>query len=60
LAHHEDWIVLSQTMATLAKWAMKNSDLRKWLVPHVERLSTDSRKSVSGKAKKVLAQLQQP
>ncbi|UJH67869.1 hypothetical protein [Allomuricauda sp. SCSIO 65647] len=55
LAHHNDWIVLNQTMDTLAKWAKKDEELQKWLIPHLERLTNDNRKSVSKKALKVLA-----
>jgi len=54
LAHHTDWIVLNTTMQTLWNWSEKDPDLRVWLIPHLERLSQDSRKSVSSKAKKYL------
>jgi len=54
LAHHNDWIVLNQTINTLGKWAMKNDTLKAWLHPHLERLSLDSRKSVSKTANKWL------
>ena len=53
LANHNDWIVLNATMDTLGKWSKKDSDLRKWLLPHLDRLSEDSRKSVAGRAKKI-------
>ncbi len=59
LAHHNDWIVLNQTMETLAKWAKKDEELLKWLIPHLERLTKDNRKSVSKKALKVLASSKQ-
>ncbi len=54
LANHNDWIVLNQTMDTLAKWAKKDTDLKEWIKPHLERLILDDRKSVSGRAKKML------
>lgn len=57
LAHHQDWIVLNTTMATLAKWAKKDESLRKWMIPHLERLAKDERKSVSGRSQKLLKQL---
>ncbi|MEQ8735601.1 MAG: hypothetical protein RIC29_11805 [Rhodospirillaceae bacterium] len=54
LAKHEDWIVLNTTLETLSLWACDTPPLKKWLVPHLERLSSDSRKSVSKKATKHL------
>jgi len=54
LAHHNDWIVLNQTMKTLGDWAKDNPELRHWLVPHLERLSGDGRKSVAKTAAKTL------
>ena len=54
LANHDDWIVLINTMQTLFDWAKNDSNLKKWLVPHLERLSADKRKSVAGRAKKLL------
>jgi DNA phosphorothioation-dependent restriction protein DptG len=48
-----DWIVLNNTMETLGEWAMANSELKEWLLPHLERLGNDPRKSVSGRAKKL-------
>ncbi len=57
IAAHDDWIVLNTTMGVLAKWAEKDSELVRWMLPHLERLSRDSRKSVSSKAKKLVDQL---
>ncbi len=57
LAQHEDWIVLNQTMDTLGSWAREDSTLKAWIIPHLDRLSADSRKSVSKKANKVRASL---
>jgi hypothetical protein len=51
IATHDDWIVLNMTMETLGKWSMNDSGLRNWLLPHLDRLSQDPRKSVSKKAK---------
>ncbi len=55
LSHHNDWIVLCQTMETLGRWAKKDDELKTWLQPHLLRLSLDGRKSVSKKADKTLA-----
>ncbi len=52
LANHQDWIVLNMTMETLGKWAKKDETLKIWMEPHLNRLSQDSRKSVSKKAMK--------
>ncbi|RKN78493.1 hypothetical protein [Ulvibacterium marinum] len=59
LACHNDWIVLNQTMDTLANWSTKDLDLKAWILPHLERLSSDERKSVSGRAKKMINKLTQ-
>ncbi|WP_394751070.1 hypothetical protein [Spongiimicrobium salis] len=53
LAHHSDWIVLNQTMDTLTRWAKNDAELKAWLLPHLERLTADERKSVSSKARKM-------
>ncbi|UOY07264.1 hypothetical protein L0P88_01625 [Muricauda sp. SCSIO 64092] len=52
-----DWIVLNQTMETLGKWAKKDTDLKGWIIPYLERLKTDARKSVAEKANKTLTML---
>lgn len=57
LKQHSDWIVLNQTMDTLGNWAKKDVDLKKWLKPNLERLLSDTRKSVSKKANKVKQEL---
>lgn len=57
LANHNDWIVLNQTMKTLGAWAKKDDELKHWLVPHLERLSGDGRKSVAKTAVKTLNSL---
>lgn len=54
LAHHNDWIVLNQTMKTLGAWAKDDPALKAWLMPHLERLSGDGRKSVAKTATKTL------
>ena len=56
LANHNDWIVLNTTMQVLFDWAkMGDDELKSWIVPHLERLSSDGRKSVAKRATKLLA-----
>ena len=57
LAHHNDWIVLNQTMKTLGEWAKIDEELKQWLVPQLERLQHDGRKSVAKTATKTLENL---
>jgi hypothetical protein len=57
LAHHTDWIVLNMSMDTLGSWAKKDSDLQQWMLPHLDRLMKDKRKSVAKKATKTKEQL---
>ena len=52
LTHHTDWIVLNQSITTLARWAKIDQNLKKWLQPHLERLAADSRNSVAKTALK--------
>jgi hypothetical protein len=54
IEQHTDWIVLNNAMETLAVWAKTDADLKTWLLPQLERHSADPRKSVSGRAKKLL------
>ena len=57
LANHNDWIVLNTSMETLFEWSKEDEELRKWLLPHLKRLSKDKRKSVSKRANKLKAQV---
>lgn len=57
LSNHDDWIVLNTCMDTLGKWAKNDAELKQWLIPNLSRLSLDKRKSVAGRAKKVMLQL---
>ncbi len=57
LANHKDWIVLNLTMDALFNWSKKDTTLKKWMKPHLERLCSDKRKSVSKRAKKTLTSL---
>jgi transcription elongation factor GreA-like protein len=54
LAESDDWIVISNTLQTLAKWAGQDADLRDWLRPQLMHFTTDPRKSVKGRAHKLL------
>lgn len=54
LETQKDWIVLNMTMQTLAEWAQKDAALKDWLMPHLQDLRSDSRKSVARRAKKYL------
>ena len=47
LGHHQDWIVLNTTMKTLTEWAKVDAELKAWLLPQLEHLCGDSRKSVA-------------
>ncbi len=57
LANHNDWIVLNQTMEVLTNWATNDTALKNWMMPHLERLSVENRKSIAVKAVKMLAKL---
>ena len=57
LSAHDDWIVLNATLETLSRWASADPDLRRWLRPHLERLSADRRKSVAARARKHMRRL---
>jgi hypothetical protein len=55
LENHNDWFVLNTTMNVLFDWSAEDAELRSWLKPQFERLTKDTRKSVSGRAQKFLA-----
>lgn len=55
LEQQEDWIVLTATMETLFRWSREDARLGVWLKPHLARLARDRRKSVAGRARKLLA-----
>ena len=55
LEQHDDWIVLNATMETLFQWSQTDDELGLWLKPHLDRIAKDPRKSVAGRAKKLLA-----
>jgi hypothetical protein len=57
LQTHRDWIVLNNSMQTLGEWAEEDDELKAWLLPHLERLQSDQRKSVAGRARKLISLL---
>ena len=54
LANHQDWIVLNNSMETLGQWSKKDGALKAWMLPHLQRLSQDDRKTVAKRASKFL------
>lgn len=57
LAEHDDWIVLNNSMQVLFDWSEDDPALEEWLRPQLERLTGETRKSVAGRAGKLLAKL---
>ncbi len=57
LAEHNDWIVLNNSIEYLARLAETDAKLHEWVVPHLKRLASDPRKSVSKRATKSLDNL---
>ena len=57
LANHDDWIVLNNSIDYLALRAARDPGLNAWLIPHLERLSSETRKSVAKRAQKALNKL---
>ena len=41
LTTYDDWIVLNNTMQTLAYWAFHDIELKTWLAPRLVVLATD-------------------
>jgi hypothetical protein len=57
LTRSTDWIVLNVTIDVLADWAAHDPSLTAWLIPELERLRRDARKSVAKRASKRLTEL---
>ncbi len=53
----DDWIVLNTTMEVLAEWSSADPTLKEWLIPRLEALQGDARRSVANRARKQLAHL---
>jgi hypothetical protein len=49
-----DWIVINQTLKTLAAFAKTDEAVKTWLEPKLEKYSKDSHKSISRLAQKLL------
>ena len=54
LEEEDDWIVLNYSMETLFNWSKSDEKLKTWLLPHLNLLKADSRKSVAKRAEKLL------
>ena len=59
LTTSNDWIVLNSSMQPLATWAQTRPKLKKALLPRLEQLAQDDRKSVANRATKSLTKLTQ-
>ncbi|MFN3257375.1 MAG: hypothetical protein ACE37B_16960 [Ilumatobacter sp.] len=46
--------MLNTTMKVLGAWAAGDPELASWLRPHAARLTTDARRSVASRARKLL------
>ena len=57
LTGSRDWIVLNVTMDVLTDWSACDSSLAGWLLPELERLRQDKRKSVARRASMRLVEL---
>lgn len=55
---YDDWIVQNTTSESLAHFAKKDDDLKKWLVPELKKLTKSRHKSVARRAEKLSASLQ--
>ena len=57
LRQSTDWIVLNVTIDVLADWAAHDPALAAWLIPELDRLRLDARKSVARRASKRISEL---
>lgn len=57
LENHHDWIVLNNSMETLAIWSKDDPELKEWLLRQLKRLTGETRKSVANRAIKLLGKL---
>jgi len=53
----DDWIVINSSIQTLGNRAVDDADLRTFLLPHLKRHAKSSKKSIAGRATKMLAAL---
>lgn len=54
LENHTDWIVLNTTMQVVFNWSKNDGDLKNWIIPRLDVLQEDTRKSVANRAKKLI------
>ena len=54
LERSDDWIVLNVTMQQLFDWSRADPPLRRWLLPRLEQLAEDPRRSVASRARRLL------
>ncbi len=57
LDENTDWIVQNTHIETLSIWAKDDKELRQWLIPRLEKLAKNTRKSVANRARKQLKSL---
>jgi len=57
VTNSEDWIVINCAMSALGAWARDDAALRRKLLPVLRDRAKDSRKSIAGRARKLLAHL---
>jgi hypothetical protein len=57
LENHKDWIVLNTTMQVLFDWSKNDAELKTWIIPRLEVLQNETRKSVANRAKKLIKKL---
>lgn len=48
---------LEKIPAVKIKWSISDIELKEWLFPHLLRLTSDKRKSVAGRAEKMIDKL---
>lgn len=58
LEHHQDWIVLNESMRSLVHWSKVDEQLKTWLKLQLKRLSNETRKSVARRAEKSLLEIE--
>jgi hypothetical protein len=56
--HYDDWIVQNTTSESLTYFAKHNQNLKKWLIPELQKLTQSRHKSVSRRAQKYIDTLE--
>ncbi len=57
LESSNDWIVQNTTIETLGTWAKTDDSIKSWLMPRLRKLAKSDRKSVAGRASKMILAL---